>query len=182
MLCHLTRWLISRTADTGKKMPTWAVRHAERCEACRSYASFAGSLPSRLPGELPSFLAGVPAVHPNRNFSASGEPAAPRPYRFRSFLRPLPVAALVLALAGGVFLFRGLRSGSVFTPEKARAAMTELRRVTAIPEDWPVVLTAAESSLERERLVLENSARSAYAFLQDRLNITIERKEPNRAG
>jgi len=177
MLCHLTRWLISRTADTGKKMPPWAGRHAERCEACRAFASFSRALPSRLSGEVPAFLAGIPDVRLFRTPPESIEPAAPRPSRFRSFLRPLPIAALVLALAGGVFLLRGLRSGADLTPEKARAAMAGLRRVTAIPDDWPVVLTAAESSLEQERLLLENSARSAYAFLQDRLNITVERKD-----
>jgi hypothetical protein len=75
-----------------------------------------------------------------------------------------------------MFLFRGLRSGPALSVERARAAMAELRRVAAVPDDWPEVLTTAESSLERERLLLENSARSAYAFLQDRLNITIERK------
>ncbi len=176
MLCHLTRRLISRTADTGKKMPHWAARHAAQCEACRAYAAFAGSLPSRLSGEVPAFLAGLPDVRPHRTVPESVEPAVARSSRLRSFLRPLPVATLVLALAGGIFLFRGLRSGPALSVERARATMAELRRVAAVPDDWPVALTAAESSLERERILLENSARSAYAFLQDRLNITIERK------
>ena len=60
MLCHLTRWLISRTADTGKKMPHWAARHAARCDGLPvlrflrwipSFPAFRGS--PRLSGRRP---------------------------------------------------------------------------------------------------------------------------------
>lgn len=176
MNCLLTRWMISRFEDTGKAMPPWAARHLERCAACRSFSSFSRALPSRLFGEVPASLTAAPDVHPERNPRLSETSPSSGPARFRSFFRPVPAAALVLLLVAGAFLFQGVWRGSAISAEKARAALADLKRVTAVPDDWPGIVTAAESPLERERLILENAARSAYAYLQDRLNITIERK------
>lgn len=179
MLCPLTRWLISREADTGRKMPGWAARHAGRCEACRAFAAFAESLPARLSEEVPAHLDAVPGVVARRNPSESI--AAPNDRRpgHRFFLRPVPVAGLVLALAlgAGIFLVVGVRRGPTFKAEEARAAFDELKKMTAVSEEWPGIVAAAESSLDKERLILEKAARSAYTRLQDRLNITIERRD-----
>jgi len=181
MLCPLIRWLISREADTGKKTPGWAVRHAGRCESCRAFAAFAESLPARLSEEVPAHLAAASGVNARRNPSALIAPVTDRRAGHRFFLRPVPVAGLVLVLAlalgTGIFLVVGIRRGPAYKAEEARAAFAELKRMTAVTEEWPRIVAAAETSLDKERLILEKAARSAYSRLQDRLNITIGRKE-----
>ncbi|MBN1940004.1 MAG: hypothetical protein JW843_10480 [Candidatus Aminicenantes bacterium] len=180
MLCPLTRWFISRFEDTGKAIPPWVVRHVGRCASCRSFAAFSDSLPARFCGERSSLLDDVPDAPPRRNVPHSRKPDLARRSRFRSVLRPVPAAALVLILAAGVFLLRGILSGPPLTAERAKAALADLRKAAAVTREWPGFVRTAESSLDQERIVLENAARSAYAFLQDRLNLTIERKDSTR--
>lgn len=177
MICLWTRWLISRSHDLGKPLPGFAARHAGRCGRCREYARFCGTLPSRLTESLPVRLDRTPAFPPFRP-AASSKDAGNRPHgEFRRpvFLRPLPMAAAVLVLAAGVFLFQRITSGPPMSAERAQMALENLRKVTAVPDEWPSVVTTAESSLDGERVLVENAARSAFEFLQNRLNIKIER-------
>lgn len=179
MLCPLIRWLISRKADTGKAMPGWAARHAGRCEACRDFAAFAESLPARLSEDVAAHLAAVPGSVARKNLSESIVSPAERRAGHRFFLRPVPAAVLIAALflGTGLFLILGVRRGPTYSAEEARAAFAGLKRMTTVTEEWPGVVAAFESSLDKERLILEKAARSAYTRLQDRLKITIERKD-----
>lgn len=177
MLCPLIRWLISRKTDTGVKMPEWGARHVERCESCRAYAAFSESLPDRLSEEVSAHLAAVPGVDARRiPFESVVSPAGRRAGR-RHFLRPFPVAAIVLTLGAAVVLIVGVRRGPTSAADEARAALAGLKRMTTVTGEWPGIIATAESSLEKERLILEKAARSACAYLQDRLNISIERKD-----
>jgi hypothetical protein len=155
MLCTFSRWMISRAEDTGKALPRIAERHVRRCHACGEYARTVASLSSRLRAERSAWLAGVP------DFKVGPWPAAaasPVPRRSWLGLRPLPVAAAVLiVVAGALVLFQVV----LRTPEEIGGAIKE-----------------AESPLDRERMVLERSLVSAANYLQARLNIKIERREP----
>ena len=176
MMCPLTRWLISRSLDTGKKMPGFAARHAQRCGACREYARFAESLPARFSGELPSLLADVPEAPPLALPSESKEERFIRSPRMgiRRFIRPVPVAALALFLVAGIFLFRQIVGGPGIKPG---ATLADLKSLITIPRDVQAAAVQAESPLVQERLLLEKSVLSAFEYLQARLNIKIERKD-----
>jgi len=179
MICLWTRWLISRSHDLGKPLPGFAARHAESCRRCREYARFCGTLPSRLSESLPARLDRAPASSPFRIPRVTEESENRRsggPGR-RVFLRPVLVAAAVLALAAGAFLFLRIANGPSMSAERAKAALEDLRKVTAAPGEWPSAVTTAESTLDKERRLIENAAKSAFDYLQNRLNITIVRAD-----
>ena len=173
MLCHLSRWLISRAEDGGRPLPRFVERHAGRCPACRDYARFTASLGSRLSQEARPFLAAVP------DFSL-GPPvggAGLRPGRV--FLRPLPVAASVLVVAAAaVVLFRLVPRPDSISPQDREKALAALKTVTAAPGQFEGAIEGAESTLAGERAILEESILSAVAYLGDRLNIKVVRREP----
>ena len=179
MLCRLTRWLISRSEDTGKARPRFAERHAARCAACRDFARFSAALPGRLGGEVPALLARAPgkdlalestdAERTRDESRASGR----RPV----FLRPLPAASAVLALiAVAILLPRVVFREQDLSPADRRAALTALKSVAAAPDELGGVLIGAESSLAREREILESSILSAFDYLQERLGVRVERR------
>jgi hypothetical protein len=180
MICNLTRWLISRAEDRGKEMPRFAERHAARCGACREYARFAGSLSSRLSGETPAFLAKAPdsPLDPAA-WTAEGAGRGTRAdFRRRFVLRPFPAAAAVLVVAASALvIFLVVRREPALTSAEKRAVIASLKSVTAAPAEFRVAVAEAESSLTRERVILEKSVLSAVEYLQARLNIRVERKQ-----
>lgn len=180
MFCHLTRRLISRAEDRGKKMPRFAERHTARCGACREYARFTASLKARLSAEKPALLAAV------RDFplgeAAWVEDGTARGKREslgrRLALHPFPAAAAALVVvAGAIVLFQVVLREPSPSPEDRAAALATLRSVTAAPDGFQGMVSDAESSLARERQILERSVASAVEYLQARLNIKIERRE-----
>jgi len=187
MLCTLSRWMISRAEDTGKKLPRIVERHVRRCGVCGDLARSSASLSSRLRAERSAWLAKVPdfasGLDPEREASMSrardavvAAPAKPR--RPWLALRPLPVAAsLIVLAAAGIVLFRVIPREPAPTAEDRVAARAAFKTLTSAPEGLQGALDGAESSLDRERRILEKSVVSAVDFLQARLNIKIERKE-----
>jgi hypothetical protein len=153
MFCNMTRWFISREVDRGKKTPRLALRHAERCGACRAYARFAASLPSQFAGERPAFLASVP---------------------------DFPLNEMRWAEDRGVREKRGIREPGPSAQDEA-AALTALKTVTAAPDEFQGMVGEVESALTKERQILEKSVVSAVEYLQARLNIRIVKKETPRS-
>ncbi len=179
MLCKLTRWLISRQVDLGKAVPRFALRHAARCGACRAYARFAASLPSRFAGERAAFLAAAPNFPLNE--AKRAEDGAVRGKREilprRLALRPFPAAAAaVLIVAGVLVLSQVVLREAGPSPQDEAAALAALKTVTAAPEEFQGMVAEAESPLAKERRILERSVASAVEYLQTRLNIKFERK------
>ncbi|HPW18310.1 MAG TPA: hypothetical protein PLP83_08015 [Candidatus Aminicenantes bacterium] len=175
MLCAFSRWMIARAADTGKERPRSVERHLGRCGACRDHARFTASLKDRFAGEREAFLAEVPGFPLNESAWDVGPApkAGPVPRGRRFVLRPLTAVAGALAVAAAaLLLFRVVPREPAPRPE-ARAA---LESIFAAPDGLKGALAEAESSLERERGVLERSFASAADYLQARLNIRIERR------
>jgi hypothetical protein len=186
MLCTLSRWMISRAEDTGKKMPRFIERHIVRCGACGEFARASASLSSRLKEERAAWLAKVPDFPTG----LASDPETPTPRtqaveavrtrarRFRPALRPLPVAATVLVVvAAALVLLQVVPKGSPPSAQDRAAARAAIKTITAAPAGLQGVMGEAESSLEREGRILEESLSSAFEYLQARLNIKIERKE-----
>lgn len=184
MLCHLTRWFVSRSEDGGKAWPRFAERHAARCAACREYARFAAALPARLRADVPSALAqaleadlaleGADLEGARSGRRASGR----RPV----FLRPLPLASAALVLVASVLVLTQvvLREPGL-SPADRQAAFAALKSVAAAPDELGGVALDMESSLDRERAILEKSILSALDYLQERLNIKVERRGGQRS-
>ena len=182
MICNLTRWLISRAEDRGKEMPRFAERHAVRCGACRDYALFAAALSSRLSGETPAFLAEAPdsPLDPAA-WAAEGDGRGTRAdFRRRFVLRPFPAAAAALVVVvSALIIFRvvGRGPGPGLTSAEKQAVIASLKSVAAAPAEFRLAAAEAESSLAKERQILERSVLSAVEYLQARLNIRVERKQ-----
>lgn len=183
MLCKFSRWMISRAEDTGKALPRIAERHVRRCRACGAYSRAVASLSSRLKAERSDWLTGVPDFEvgpwPSGAASPATDAAARAPRRLRPALRPLPVAAAVLVVvAGAIVLFQVVLRTPRPSAEEHAAALTALRTISAAPAEIGVAIKDAESPLDQERQILERSLVSAANYLQARLNIKIERREP----
>lgn len=185
MLCTLSRWMISRAEDTGKKLPRTVERHVRRCGACGDFAQSSASLSSRLRSERSAWLADVPDLPLDLELEREASASRPRgvvagsegPRRPWLALRPLPVAAsVVLLVAAGLLLFRVIPREPAPTAEDRVAARAAIRTLTSAPEGLQGVVGGAESSLDKERQDLERSVVAAVDYLQARLNIKIERK------
>jgi len=99
--------------------------------------------------------------------------------RLLSGLRPLPVAAAALAVvAGALVLFQVVLREPSPSAEDRAAARAVIKSIVAAPDGFRSALTGAESSLEKEQRILEKSVASAVEYLQARLNIRIERRNP----
>jgi hypothetical protein len=181
MLCHLTRRAISGAEDRKKALPRWAGRHIGRCEACREYARFSASLETRLAYDRAAFLAAVPEF-PMKE-AAWDKAGTERKERVslgrRLALHPFPAAAGLLAVAAAVlFVFRVVPREPVPTAADRVAARAAFKSLVAAPDGFRVALSGAESSLEKEKRIWESSVTSAVEYLQARLNIRIERRDP----
>jgi len=180
MICNLTRWLISRAEDRGKKMPRFAERHAVRCEACREYTLFAASLSVRLAGEAPSFLAVAPdsPLNPAAWTDEGNGRGTAAHFRRRFVLHPFPAAAAVLVVAASaLILFMVVRREPALTSTEKLAVIASLKSVAAAPAEFRLAVEEVGSPLAKERQILERSVVSAVEYLQARLNIRIERKQ-----
>jgi hypothetical protein len=190
MLCKLSRWMISRAEDTGKKLPRIAARHVGRCSSCDEFARSSASLSLRLRAERSAWLAQVPDLTPGPAHDTEPSRATPRAVeagrsgslRPRAALRPLPIAAAALVvLAGMLVLFQVVLREPPPNAQDRAAAMAALKTLSSGPDRLQGVIGEAESSLERERRILEQSVTSAVEYLQARLNIRIERKDAARS-
>lgn len=186
MLCALSRWMISRAEDTGKKLPWIVERHVRRCGLCGDFARSSASLSARLRAEQPEWLAKVPdfsaGLGPEREASMSRPrevaSRSARPRRLRLAFRPLPIAAAALiVVAAGFVLLRVVPREPVPSAEDGVAARAAIRTLASAPGELQGVIGEAGSSLDKERRILEKSVVSAVDYLQARLNIKIERKE-----
>jgi hypothetical protein len=185
MLCRIARWAISRAEDRAARPPRWAARHVARCGACRDYARFAASLKGRLSAEKDAFLRAVPDFPVDAQSWGRAEAErkdSVRPFR-RPVLRPWPAAAAGLAvLAAALVLWQVVLKEPGPSPEDRAAALAALKSVVTAADEFPGVVTEAESSLERERRILERSVASAAEYLQARLNIRIVRREAAKSS
>ena len=181
MVCRLARRMISRAEDSGTKPPRWVERHTARCGACREYARFAASLKTRLAAERPAVLAAAPEFPLNQAaWAQAGTGREKRASLVRRLtLHPFPAAAAaLLVVAAGLVLFQVvLREPPPPSAEDRAAVRAALRSFAAAPDEFPGVVTEAESSLAREREILERSFASAAEYFQARLNIKIERRD-----
>jgi len=180
MFCNLTRWLISKAEDRGKRTPRFAERHAARCGACREYALFAASLPSRLSGETPAFLAKAPdsPLNPAAWPAEGAGLGTPAPFRRRLVLRPFTAAAAVLVVAASaLILFLVVFREPALTSTEKLAVIASLKSVAAAPAEFRLAVEEVGSPLAKERQILERSVVSAVEYLQARLNIRVERKQ-----
>jgi hypothetical protein len=181
MMCHLARRAISGSENWGKGLPRWAARHIGRCEACREYAGFAASLKTRLAGDRAAFLAAVPEFPLKQ--AAWDKAGTGRKERVslgrRLVLHPFPAAAGLLAVAAAAFLvLRVVPREPGLTAADRASARAAFKSIVAAPDEFRVALTGAESSLEKEKRIWESSVVSAVEYLQARLNIRIERRDP----
>lgn len=179
MLCPIARRAISRSEDRGKKAPGWVERHAARCASCRAYARFVASLKPRLSAEREAFLDAVPDFPLNESAWARAEAGGEKriPFGRRLAPRPLPAAATaVVLLAAGLVLWQVVLREPGPSAEDRAAALAALKSIAAAPENLSGVVLGPESSLVREREILERSIASAVEYLQARLNIKIERR------
>lgn len=180
MLCTLSRWMISRSLDTGAKLPRAIERHVGRCRDCGAFARASMTLASRLKSERAAFLDKVPDFPLDFGREPARAVGAARGARRLLFgLRPLPVAAaaLLLVVAAGVLVLQSDRRPVPADPRDLAAAKAALKSLTSAPEGIPGAVGQAESALDRERRILEKSLIEAADYLQARLNIKIERKD-----
>jgi hypothetical protein len=190
MLCALSRWLVSRAEDTGRKLPRFVERHVGRCPGCGAFMRASMALGTGLRSERPDFLAKAPEFAVDLEAAARREPlrgvseAASRGRARLLFgLRPLPVAAaaLLVVVAAAVVLFQVNRPGLSVSPQQMAAARAAIKSLTSAPQGLEGMVGQAESSLDRERRVLEKSLSSAVDYLQARLNVTVERKDRSKS-
>jgi hypothetical protein len=85
---------------------------------------------------------------------------------------------VIVLAAAGLVLFRVIPREPSPSAEDRVAARAAIRTLASAPQGLRGVVGGAESSLNKERQILERSVASAVDYLQARLNIKIERRTP----
>jgi hypothetical protein len=83
----------------------------------------------------------------------------------------------MFVIASAMILFRVVGRDPALTSTEKQAVVASLKSFAAAPDEFRVAVAEAESSLTRERQLLERSVVSAVEYLQARLNIRIVKKE-----
>ncbi len=185
MLCRIAQWAISKAEDRATQPPRWVERHIGRCGPCRDYARFTASLKGRLSREKAEFLRAVPEFTVNTEAWVPAEAGRKDriPYLRWLVLRSLPAASAGFAvLAAALVLWQVVLKEPSPSPADRAAALAAIKSVVAAADEFPGVVTEAESSIERERRIIESSLTSAFEYLQARLNVKIERRGIGKAG
>jgi hypothetical protein len=162
MLCALTKWLISRREDTGRRLPLWAEGHLRRCPSCREFAGLVSSWEKQR-SDLRVFDQGEMARGRRIRFRP---PAGESPRLHPAFARHrVPAAALAMVFAaivlGAIWL--------AWPRTQALPSLDELinsERVNALRGE----IATVESPLRQEMEGLERTLGAAVDFLVSRLD------------
>lgn len=162
MLCALTKWLISRREDTGRRLPSWAGAHLRRCPSCLEFSRLAYSWEEQK-ADLPAFdQADIARSRRIRFKPAAGE--EPQPWPARAWKR-IPVARLAAVFAAvmlGVLWLALPRT----QPLPSLEQIIDLEKVSALQEE----ITTVENPLRQEMDHLEQKLDAAINFLISRLD------------
>ena len=174
MLCIIHKWFISRSLDTGKKLPAFVSSHLRRCRGCRDFHHLSGSLSRRLVRDGQVYLRERDEFLNERITSAltaKPEPVTPK--------RRNPVQIFVPAFAAALFVFV-VAMGVILQNTKGRSPGTGSDPLTGLSElvpakttSLPEIVGRVESPMTSEMTGLKQSVDSAAKFLISCLDIKI---------
>ena len=162
MLCALTRWLISRREDTGRRLPAWAEGHLRGCPSCGEFARLVSSWGERSAELLAFDPADLARTGRILSRSAAGEELRPGAAKERKWM---PVAALA-------FVFAAVILGAIWLALPRTPAPPSLKRIID-PEELIALreeVATVESPLRQEMDRLEQNLDAAINFLISRLD------------
>ena len=162
MLCALTKWLISRREDTGRRLPSWAEGHLRRCPSCLEFARLVSSWGEQR-ADLRTFDQADTARGRRIRFrSAAGEQPQPGHGQIRRWMPVAALAAVFAAVMLGVLWLALPRT----QPLPSLEQIIDLEKVSALQEE----ITTVENPLRQEMDGLEQKLDAAINFLISRLD------------
>jgi len=173
MFCFITKWMVSRSHDTGKPLSGLTARHIGRCGECSAFARATESLGAALRRDARELKRdGNNAL--NEKIISSLITERVRVPRRRFMPAPAFAAALLVVLITATVLFR---TGPVSTPDPGVFPAIEVPGTMDTPDVLRNVTDIAvkvESPIETEMHSLERSVKSAAQSLLDGLDPKIK--------
>lgn len=175
MFCFITKWMVSRSHDTGKPLSGAAARHIERCGECSAFARATESLSTGLRRDAREFLRGNGTALDDKILSTLiAEPKPVRVPRRRFMPVPAFAAAVLVVLITAAVLFR---TGPVSTAGPGAFPAIDVPGTMDTPDVLRNVTNIAvkvESPIETEMRSLEQSVKSAAQTLLSGLDPKIK--------
>ena len=175
MFCFIYKWMISRTLDSGKRLPGVVNRHIDRCSTCSEFARLSGSLATGLTQDAPGFLQKNHDTYDwlNIKITSALDTKTPTQIRRRQRFNFLPKPALAAALALVAVTIAVILQVIPFTaPAPGENSINELSKSVIVKNPLQVI-QQVESPIESEMRSLGQSINSAAKFLVSRLDVKI---------
>jgi len=177
MMCLIAKWYVSRSLDSGKRVPALIRRHLEKCADCRKFERACRALEKRaaqdartMLGEIPDDLSGRIKSHVFQSGGYSSETRTAAPRRRSRLLIPIAAAALAAALIAAAVFFQPFQ---IRTPETAGNAFSFLQKIPQSGETLKKLSSNLESPYEKELEVLKKAVRTASRSVLDKLDLRI---------
>ncbi|MFC2155361.1 hypothetical protein ACFLRB_02570 [Acidobacteriota bacterium] len=174
MLCIIHKWFVSRSLDTGKKLPGFVSSHLRHCGGCREFHQLSGSLSRRLARDGEVYLLERDEFLNERINSALTAKPQPVVVKKRNpaqiFVPAFAAALFVFVVAMGVILqnTKGVAPGANTNPLTGISELVPGKRASL-----PEIVGRVESPMESEMTGLKKSVGSAAKFLISYLDIKI---------
>ena len=172
MFCTITRWLISRSLDSGQALSPRAEAHVARCEACRDYRQSCLAMGTGLAAEARQRTPGVSDELHARillrcGLGAEAAPPAPLPRaNTRRLTLFLGVAAAAAAIVVAVAIWQ-FYPATVQRPDGPPIAVNPTPGEQEVVERLIDAPGMAVASVRRINSALDESMNSEFADLQE---------------
>jgi hypothetical protein len=169
----INKWFISRSSDTGKKLPGFVTRHLRSCSGCQKFSRLSGLLAQRLIRDGGVLLRERDDLLNERINSSLGP--EPRPIitmkrkPFHIFVPAFAAALFILVVAMGVIL-QNTHPGPTLPGQNP---LTGLSGLVSGNATLPELVRRVESPMESEMSGLKQTVNSAAKFLISCLDIKI---------
>ena len=174
MFCMITKWFISRSLDTGKKLPGFVTHHLQSCADCRNFHTLSGSLTQRLTRDGGVILRERDDALNERIHSSLAPEPQPVVVKRRKpshiFVPAFAAALFVLVVAMGVVL----QDRTPGAPGSDQNPLTGLSGLLPEKASLPELVGRVESPMETEMSGLKQTVNSAAKFLISCLDIKID--------
>ncbi len=174
MLCIIHKWFVSRSLDTGKKLPGFVSSHLRHCGGCRNFYHLSGSLSRRLARDGEVYLRERDEILNERINSALTAKPEPVVVKKRN-----PMQIFVPAFAAALFVLV-VAMGIILQNTKARAPGANPNPLNGLAKlvpgetiSLPEIAGRVQSPMESEMTGLKQSVGSAAKFLISCLDIKI---------
>ena len=182
MICSLSKWFISSSMDTGKKMPGFVRKHVSKCVSCREFLQFSQTLEDQAAWDAAAIIQKTQDALAGRIKRKAFLNQEPRK-RYRRGRPLIPAASVALAAILVIIFFVVRQNPSPSpTPIPGSSVLTAYESFLFGRDSNPGgslknLASQMESPFGTEWQSIQKKVKSAADNLRSRFNLKIEKRE-----